>query len=438
MANNKRLGSNYYPLNGPNAVLGVNAEYARNIEAIRNRENAPYASLDLDFTRPETYPNLSSFVTTFTRTGNTATYINKYGYITSALADTPRFDYDPVTLAPRGLLIEGTATNRATRSDDFNTTVSDGSQWSLSGMTRTDVSMVLPNGSTGNACNISGNGSLRSQAITVTASTVYTFSFWAKNNSGTQARYRVWNVTAGSSIVDYTVSGSNYVSQLNNSTWTRISVTFTVPAGCTSIYVYPVSSDTTGTNVYLFGAQVELGNAPSSYIATGTSVVSRAPDTCILTAASSWFTGGTTGTFLVEWYAGVRELTSTVRTVLSTDDVSNKHLHLQQTSKTGNLKVASFGATTSVTTANTMSLGARVRGAFAYSNDTVRTCLNGGTVATGTGIEFSSAPSYIVLGAASTNGTTITDATVVLNGCLVSVKYFPFAFSSTVLQSLTA
>ena len=41
MANNKRLGSNYYPLNGPNAVLGVNAEYARNIEAIRNRENAP-------------------------------------------------------------------------------------------------------------------------------------------------------------------------------------------------------------------------------------------------------------------------------------------------------------------------------------------------------------------------------------------------------------
>jgi len=47
---------------------------------------------------------------TFTRT-TTGTFIGSNGLIQSAAIDAPRYDYDPTTLALRGLLIEGTRTN---------------------------------------------------------------------------------------------------------------------------------------------------------------------------------------------------------------------------------------------------------------------------------------------------------------------------------------
>ena len=47
---------------------------------------------------------------TFTRTG-TATYFDATGTLTTATANTPRFDHDPVTLESRGLLIEESRTN---------------------------------------------------------------------------------------------------------------------------------------------------------------------------------------------------------------------------------------------------------------------------------------------------------------------------------------
>ena len=220
----------------------------------------------------------------------------------------PRFDYSPTNIGePRGLLIEATATNLAYRSNDFALTPLDGNNWNSSGYTADFTSTSLPDGSTGNARRLSiasGSGSYRSSTITVTESKQYTFSFWARNNGGSQARYRVWNVTAGSSIVDYNLSGSNYVASIggaNNtsSTWVRISVTFTTPAGCTSIYIYPSSSDSGTVDLFVWGAQLELGSGASSYIPTGASQVTRNTDSCLISGTnfSSWF-NNTEGTCL--------------------------------------------------------------------------------------------------------------------------------------------
>jgi hypothetical protein len=43
-----------------------------------------------------------------------------------------------------------------------------------------------------------------------------------------------------------------------------------------------------------------------------------------------------------------------------------------------------------------------------------------------------------VLGGTSTDGSTITDATVLLNGSIRAIKYWPSVLPPTVLQSLTA
>lgn len=62
--------------------------------------------LALDFTTAALDPRV-----TFTRSGNTATVIDSAGVIVAVNADIPRFDYDPVTLACKGLLIEESRTN---------------------------------------------------------------------------------------------------------------------------------------------------------------------------------------------------------------------------------------------------------------------------------------------------------------------------------------
>jgi len=79
----------------------------------RNRSNRP--SLNLEFTA-----NPVPASVTFTR-ATTATYVNSAGSIASAAIDTPRIDYDPVTLACKGLLIEEARTNLVLNSATLST-----------------------------------------------------------------------------------------------------------------------------------------------------------------------------------------------------------------------------------------------------------------------------------------------------------------------------
>jgi len=60
---------------------------------------------------------------TFTRS-TTATFVGSNGLIQSAAINDPRFDYDPVTLAPRGLLIEEQRQNLLLNSDILGTNLS--------------------------------------------------------------------------------------------------------------------------------------------------------------------------------------------------------------------------------------------------------------------------------------------------------------------------
>src|SRR5882762_4559245 len=74
------------------------------------------------------------------------------------------------------------------------------------------------------------------QQATVTENTTYTFAFYARNNGGAAAAYSVYDVSHGADIV----SSTPYISSIYDSTWTQVSVTFTTPPGCTSVYVYPL------------------------------------------------------------------------------------------------------------------------------------------------------------------------------------------------------
>ena len=75
-------------------------------------------SLNLDFVRDGKGSGLLDPLFTFTR-ASTATRINASGLLETVAADTPRFDFDPVTLECKGLLIEEGRTNLLTYSTDL-------------------------------------------------------------------------------------------------------------------------------------------------------------------------------------------------------------------------------------------------------------------------------------------------------------------------------
>ena len=421
------------------------------------RSRGDGSTLNLDFTGG----SLDSRVV-LTRSAATATYINSSGYVASAAVNEARFDYDPTTLAAKGLLIEGSAINLITYSQDIST------NWNPTNLVAmaTD-SDTAPDGTANTYKKIVPSTSnsashLIYKSVAVTASTQYTVSFFYKASGYNFLQvFDNSNLTFGGTVnastgaVNSTISGggtfSTPISYGNG--WYKISMTATTGVGITNLIlqfkvfstmtsIYGDSFAGDGTSgVKIWGIQLELGSSASSYIPTTTAQVTRNPDLALMTSTnfSSWFTGGTTGTFFVDWHGGVRGITSTIRTVISTNDQTTKHLHLQQASAAGVLKVADFGAAHSVSTANTITSGARTKGAFNFdgSTSTVNLCLNGSTVATSTAIAFSVAPTWLVLGGTSTTGTTLTDLTTVLNGSIRQIKYYPTALTSAQLIAMT-
>ena len=398
--------------------------------ALLFRRKGDGSTLNLDFTTGA----LDSRVV-LTRSANTATYINSSGYVTTAVANEARFEYDPTTLAAKGLLIEGQGINLLKYSVYADT------NWLATGgyLKSYTTGITSPaNDSTAARITFSavGNGLFTSAATMGyinSVSSVYTWSAWIRATTNTTNL----NIRFGDSSIGL---GSNIPI---STTWTRYSYSYTALSQ-SGPFLGSASGTATG-EFEMWGFQLEIGSAASSYIPTTTAQVTRNPDLALMTSTnfSSWYTGGTTGTFFVDFHGGVRGITSTIRTVISTSDQTTKHLHLQQASAAGVLKVADFGAANSVSTANSITSGARTKGAYSFAypgtglTSTVNLCLNGGTVATSSAIAFSVAPTWLVLGGTSTDGSTLTDLTTVLNGSIRQIKYYPTALTSAQLIAMT-
>ncbi len=367
---------------------------------------------------------------TFSRADATAraTFINSQGYVTTvATAQAPRFDFDPTTLVPKGLLIEAPATNIIRGSQTIA-----GTEWSSSTpnftVTLNTTDLVAPN-NTNTATKlvyVSGYARAVQTSITVVPNTTYTFSYWIKSTGG--CFWKIYNASGGSFIIqDIAIFAS--------ANWQRITQTFTTPAGCTEIWAYVADSAGAGT-YYVWGAQIELGSQASSYIATTTASITRAADTALMTGTnfSSWYTGDLTGTFVTEWFYGA---TSTAaNTVIATCDVARQHLHQYVAATTGRLRLANK-VPVIIETANAITNNAINEGAFSYQASIAQSlCLNGGTVATGAFVH-SENPTWFSIGGVSSNGTSITDITTMLNNSIRKIKYFPTRLSDAQIKAIS-
>lgn len=225
-----------------------------------------------------------------TRTTTPAYARNSAGVYVPYSANTIRYD-DILS----GSLIEEGRTNFCLRSSEL-----DNASWTKpADVTITaDAITDIFGGSTMDmiTCSGAGGGGLF-QTITVTASTNYTWSFFARLGTLAASDYKfaVYDVSNAVFI------GVNLVpsSTLTTTGTTRVAYTFTTPIGCTSIRVYPLrnSASIAGT-VYVGQCQLEAGTFETSPIPTTTAAVARAADIMTCDQAVDF---GPNGTMLIEW-----------------------------------------------------------------------------------------------------------------------------------------
>jgi hypothetical protein len=389
----------------------------------RKAQAAP--SLDLRFADNK---SLADAVTgqqlvTFTR-ASSGTFVDSAGTLQTAATDVPRFDHNPTTGESLGLLVEEARTNLLLRSEEFDNAV--WNQPAPSIATVTPNAQIAPNGTltADTFTTVSGTPALF-QAVVCLASTAYTWSFYVKLGTMAAAdfRFAVRDDTNGAFIATDIAPSITPVT----TEWRRVTYTFTTPVGCVLVRPYPYRFNpaTYGTTVHLWGADLQSGASPTSYIPTTTAAATRAADVASITgsAFSSWY-NATEGTI---FHQGA---TPTTANFFSIDDgtVNNRITSYLPAATAPGFFVATGGVAQANIFSSTITAGSTFAQANSYKAANFAIAVNGGTIGT------SSSGSIPVVNKMVIGANVFAGAYV--NGTIRRLVFWPQALPSR-LQSIT-
>jgi hypothetical protein len=361
----------------------------------------------------------------------------------SAAAGVPRFDHNPTTFESLGLLIEEQRTNLLTYSEQF-----DNAAWTKTRSSITANTIVSPDGTlTGDKLieNTDTNTHLVAQAANLTAGTSYTATVYLKAAERTRARLQNSAVanwaTAGEAFFDLStgtvVSGVGTITPVGNG-WYRCSITgiFGGSNAAGGLNIFLVSTGTTFSytgdgysGIYLWGAQLEAGAFATSYIPTVAASATRSADVATMTGAnfSSWY-NQSEGTAYVE--AAALATAYNASTLTFSDGTNNNRIVIRGMN-TGS-QSASIGVANNATqwtsifvsqtaAATKWALGYRVNGtAFTRNAATPLTDADA----------LIPVVNQLRIGADG-------DGTLIYNGHIRRIAYYPLRVTNAQLQALT-
>ena len=378
----------------------------------------------------------------FTR-ASTATYFGSDGLLKTASSGSPRFAYDPVTLASLGILVEEARTNLCLQSQTF-----DNASWAKTNATVSANVLASPDG-TANADKLVesvATGQHRvDQAITVSNAAAYTFSVFAKADTrlaialriitGATNASAIFNLQAGT--INITSAGTSSITAVGGG-WYLCQVTGTTTS--TSATAYINLQDTAGgtslgsytgdgtSGVYLWQAQLEAGAGASSPIPTTTAAVTRAADVAALTISgqSYPFTAVISGVNRAFEQGG--------GLIMQLDDgsASNRAQVIVNSGGTVQVNMTSAGAGQGVsTTAGALSVGTGGNVGARWATNSILAALNGTLATEDTAATVPAAPTTLRV-ASTQAGASHGDLTI------SRIRIYNRALSDAQLQSLTS
>jgi len=424
-----------------------------------------YPSLSMDFIydadgrytlNGTAYNDLTSFLSaasgSFTR-ASVGTYYDSAGTLQTAASGVPRFDFDPVTHAAKGILIEESRANLWQDSEAFNNPF-----WIASQVTVSPNVTISPAGTmTAEKITEASGGTFHyvGLAPNYSANTTRTVSVYAKaaerqwlrvyaDDGSVNSAYANFNL--GTGTYDFVGGNNSYTSSamiLNvGNGWYRCILTYSIATSTTRVQFIMRTTGGTGpssyagdgsSGLYLWGAQIEQGAFATSYIPTTTATVTRAADVMLINNISPWSNTNKSTLFSIFSSFG----TTVNRQIASFGDGispyyngaqriglnSSNGLEARQQTTSGQSLTGNYSGP-SATIVKKISFASDVSGTGAVAVD--------GTIQSLSQTGIAGTISFSKLGVGNDDmGTTQ------LNGYVEKFKYYPSILSNTQLQLLT-
>ena len=397
-------------------------------------------TLDLNFAATKTLDRRI----TFTR-DSIGTYTDEFGIVKYASNNVPRFDHDPETGESLGLLIEESRTNLVTTSEDFS---SFEPNYVNARSTIASTTELAPDGTytTTRLVRTSGQGQgevsvIKSGISGVTCGNVYTSSIFVKYLSGSNSSVvsfnnvdsntvesdSEFNLFTGAIVTDGSQHTTSIIPYPNG--WYRLILTRTASTNGAYFWIRSYAQNE-GEGFLLWGAQIEAGSFPTSYIPTSGSTVTRAADNAKITGTNfTDFYNSSEGTLFI--HANRSETTSDMGvTINNMSSVSDNRIELRLTgSNTSTTRyVINSGGTGYMDQSNPITDVNKYSFAFAQNN--AMPCANGTLGTLDTIVEMPVGVNQMTIGSTPAfSGESTTR--------IRKLSYYPKRLPNAQLQSLT-
>ena len=369
--------------------------------------------------------------------------------VTSAAYYGPRRDFDPVTLACRGLLVEEQRANLLLHSAAFDNAswikdslLAFGSGSTVNATTAPDGTVTADLITSASATAQSGIG----QASISFSATAYTWSIYIKPN-GVRYVQLLWGSTTSTNYANFDLQSTTYVPTAGTYTaatiapvsngFFRITITSTAAAVTGGPFCWFIDSGSAGRaasftgdgikGAYVWGAQLEAGSFATSYIPTGAATATRNADVASVSTQAFPYSA-TEGTVVANF--------TPVYTSGPLGPYGVFSLHQAAASgsnridyRTGGVNIVTVGgADQGMPSAGTPSVNVASKFAVGYKLNDYAAALNSGTVVTDATAAVPPMDAFTIGNLAGS---------VFLNGHIRQITYLPRRISNTELQTRT-
>lgn len=389
---------------------------------------------------------------TFTRATGGGRF-NAAGQYEWLAADKPRFDFDPVTLEPRGILIEEQRANLLLRSAEFDNTI-----WGKTNVSVVANAATAPDG-TMTADKLVPNKSVTTHPTSqsVSISGFVSFSVFLKSGEYSKIRLQIIgngadaraDFDAATGLASAVVTTSGFSSPIAaridvvGGGWYRCSISGNIVAtGIRNFIVYSqgsgdfLSAGDGTSGLYIWGAQLEAGAFPTSYIPTTTAQVTRAADSCFVNNLSHWYRADE-GALFAEASIANYSSSSVIENVSASlgSSASNRMITRAYSDGSGNLQWDCIGYVNGGVEFDTAqrtfnSPNSTVRNGMTYKRNDIGNSVNGLAVSKD---EVAEIPAVTNLHIGRSTGLPVAGAAHIRR-----IRYIPRRISDTELRALTA